>query len=73
MEESKLEQISKEYGYTLSPATPEEIPEPTLWPIVLAFGIIFFFWGFLTSIIISGVAAIIMVTGLAGWISEFKS
>lgn len=73
MEESKLEQISKEYGYDLSPAQPQDLPKPTLWPIVFAFGIIFFFWGFLTSIIISGVALAVMVTGLAGWISEFKS
>ncbi len=72
MDESKLKQISQEYGYELSPAQPDELPKPTLWPVILAFGIIFFFWGFLTSLIISGVGAVIIIAGLAGWIEEFK-
>ena len=73
MEESEIKKIAKEYGYELTPARPEEMPKPTLWPIVLAFGIVFFFWGFLTSFIISGVAIVIVVFGLTGWIEEFKS
>ncbi len=72
MEETKMKQIAEEYGYELTPAEPEELPKPTLWPIVLAFGLIFFFWGFLTSFIISGVALVIVVFGLMGWIKEFK-
>jgi len=73
MEDDKLQQISKEFGYELSPAEPRELPKPTLWPIILAFGIIFFFWGFLTSLIISGVGTVIIVSGIAGWIEEFRS
>ncbi len=73
MDDAKIKEISKEYGYELSPAEPQDLPKPTMWPIVLAFGIIFFFWGFLTSLIISGVGAVIVVAGIAGWIEEFRS
>ncbi len=72
MDESKLKKIADEYGYDLSPADPQEIPRPTLWPIVLAFGIIFSFWGILTSLIITAVGTGISVIALAGWIEEFK-
>jgi hypothetical protein len=73
MDVSKINQIAKEYGYELTPAQPEELPKPTLWPIVLAFGLIFFFWGFLTSFIITGVALVVVFFGIMGWIEEFKS
>lgn len=73
MDISKINQLAQEYGYELTPSRPEELPKPTLWPIVLAFGIIFFFWGFLTSFIISGVALVVVIFGLMGWIEEFKS
>lgn len=72
MDENKLKKITDEYGYDLSPAEPQEMPRPTLWPIVLAFGIIFSFWGILTSLIITAVGAGISVIALAGWIEEFK-
>ena len=73
MEETKIKQTANEYGYELTPAKPEKLPHPTLWPIILAFGIVFFFWGFLTSLIISGVALVVTITGIIGWIEEFKS
>jgi hypothetical protein len=72
MVENKLKTISDKYGYDLSPAEPQEIPRPTLWPIVLAFGIIFSFWGLLTSLIITAVGAGVSVIALTGWIEEFK-
>jgi hypothetical protein len=72
MDENKLKKIADECGYDLSPAEPQEMPRPTLWPIVLAFGIIFSFWGILTSLIIIAVGAGISVIALAGWIEEFK-
>lgn len=72
MNENKLKKIANEYGYDPSPAEPQEMPRPTLWPIVLAFGIIFSFWGILTSLIITAVGAGISVIALAGWIEEFK-
>ena len=73
MEENKLKQIAEEYGYELTPAKPQNLPKPTLWPIVLAFGTIFFFWGFLTSLIITGVGAVVIFIGVKGWIQEFRS
>lgn len=73
MDTAKVKQIAEEYDYELTPARPEELPKPTLWPIVLAFGLVFFFWGFLTSLIISGVALVVVIFGLLGWIEEFKS
>jgi hypothetical protein len=72
MDKNKLEEISEKYGYGLLPGEPQDLPKPTLWPIVLAFGIIFSFWGFLTSLIITGVGACISFVALAGWIEEFK-
>lgn len=72
MDESKLNQIAKEYGYDLSPAEPQELPKTTLWPITLAFGLIMLCWGFLTSIIFSGIGFIIIAVGLTGWIEEYK-
>ena len=72
MDENKLKKLADEYGYELSPSEPQEMPRPTLWPIALAFGIIFSFWGILTSLIITAVGAGISVIALAGWIEEFK-
>lgn len=59
--------------YKLSLAVPEKIPSPTYWPIILALGLIFFFWGFVTSLIISGVGLITMGFSLAGWIGELNN
>lgn len=51
-------------------AQPEELPEPTFWPITLAVGVTFVFWGFVTSLIISGLGLIVLGIAVAGWISE---
>lgn len=51
---------------------PEPLPRPTYWPAVLALGVVFFAWGFITSLIISGVGLILLATGLAGWIGEMR-
>ncbi|HEU5015098.1 MAG TPA: hypothetical protein VFT66_21425 [Roseiflexaceae bacterium] len=50
--------------------THEGIPAPTYWPAVLAFGITLFFWGILTSWIISGMGVIIFVVAIVGWIGD---
>jgi len=57
--------------YPLSAAVPEELPEPTFWPIALAFGITLLFWGFLTSLIISAVGVAVSAVSIAGWIGVF--
>lgn len=55
----------------LHPALPEKLPEPTLWPIALALGVVFCFWGILTSPAISGVGFLLVGLAIAGWVSEF--
>ena len=54
------------------PSKPEQLPAPTFWPIVLALGIIFLFWGFMTSLIFSGLGVLVMGTALAGWIGDLR-
>ena len=71
MEKSQLEKISEEYQ--LSPALPEKLPAPTFWPVTLAFGVIFFFWGFITSLIITGVGLVITGFSIAGWIGDMNN
>ena len=70
MDESKLKEISEKYK--LSPSVPEELPGPTFWPIFMAFSVTLFFWGFITSPIISGVGIITIGISLYGWIMELK-
>jgi hypothetical protein len=59
--------------YEMIPATPQEIPELTFWPIVLAFAVLFFFWGLITSLIISGVGIVMIVFSIMGWISDLNN
>src|ERR1700674_2441930 len=55
------------------PETPKIAPgtvnlaAPTAWPIILAFGITLLFAGLLTSVSVSGLGAILFVTGCVGW------
>ena len=58
--------------YPLQKADPQEIPPPTIWPIGLAFGILFIFWGFIASLGLTFVGIIIMFVSLAGWIADLK-
>ena len=50
-------------------ATPRtlELPAPTAWPIVLAFGVTLLSAGLVTSESVSLLGAILAVTGCAGW------
>ncbi len=56
----------------LSPADPQEIPPPTFWPFILSFGVVFLFWGIITSFIVSLAGVIIMTISIAGWISDLR-
>jgi len=56
--------------YPLQKAVPEKIPPPTIWPIGLAFGILFIFWGFIASLGLTFAGIIIMIVSLAGWIAD---
>src|SRR3984957_2944658 len=46
------------------------LPAPTPWPIVLAFGITLLFAGLLTSPSVSILGAILFVTGSVGWFRD---
>src|ERR1700674_5647420 len=53
-------------------ATPGTVnlPAPTAWPIILAFGITLLFSGLLTSLSVSILGAILFVTGCVGWFRD---
>jgi hypothetical protein len=47
-----------------------ELPAPTAWPLVLAFGFTLMFAGLLTSASVSFLGVVLAVTGCAGWFRE---
>jgi hypothetical protein len=47
-----------------------DLPAPTAWPIVLAFGITLLFAGLVTSEAVSVLGAIVSVAGAVGWFRE---
>ncbi|MDT0641808.1 hypothetical protein RM553_03085 [Zunongwangia sp. F363] len=51
-------------------AKPENLPEPTYWPFLLAFGTMLIFWGFLSNIVVSAIGAVIFIVSLGGWITD---
>jgi len=53
-----------------SPRDPIEIPAPTAWPIVLAFGSTLMFAGLLTSVSVSTLGLVLAVAGCVGWFRE---
>jgi hypothetical protein len=51
------------------PATVE-LPAPTAWTVILAFGLTLLFAGLLTSAAVSAVGAVLTVAGCIGWFRE---
>jgi hypothetical protein len=47
-----------------------ELPAPTAWPIVLAFGCTLMFAGLLTSVSVSALGLVLSVAGCFGWFRE---
>src|SRR5579863_8009550 len=47
-----------------------EMPAPTAWPIILAFGLTLVFAGLVTSASISILGAILTLTGFVGWFRD---
>jgi hypothetical protein len=47
-----------------------EVPAPTAWPLVLAFGFTLLFAGLLTSVSVSVLGAVLAVAGSVGWFRE---
>jgi hypothetical protein len=62
-----------EKEYPLQSSDPEIMPDSTYWPLALAFGTALFLWGFLTSLILSGVGILCLTVSLAGWIGEINN
>lgn len=54
---------------TGAPATVE-LPAPTAWTVILAFGLTLLFAGLLTSAAVSAVGAVLTVAGCIGWFRE---
>src|SRR6201987_4059280 len=55
-----------------SPRAPREIevPAPTAWPFVLAFGFSLLFAGLVTSTAVSMLGAVLALAGCIGWFRE---
>jgi hypothetical protein len=64
--------VPTDLGAETHEATPGTVnlPAPTAWPIVLAFGITLLFAGLLTSPSVSILGAILFVTGCVGWFRD---
>ena len=59
-------------NYPLQKSDPEVMPKPTIWPVSLAFGITFIFWGFIAFIGLTFVGIIVSAVAIAGWIADLK-
>ncbi len=47
-----------------------ELPAPTAWPMVMAFGITLGFAGLVTNGMVSAVGVVLMITGAVGWFRD---
>jgi len=47
-----------------------DLPAPTAWPVVLAFGVALLFAGLLTSASVSALGAVLSVAGCVGWFRQ---
>src|SRR5258707_6188209 len=52
-----------------TPATMQ-LPAPSVWPIVLAFGLTLIFAGLVTSISVSILGAVLALAGTVGWFRD---
>ena len=52
------------------PTNTIEVPAPTAWPFVNAFGLALLFAGFVTSLAVSVVGAVVIVSGAIGWFRD---
>src|SRR5260370_15698429 len=61
--------------FELSPGTERaagiiELPAPTAWPIILAFGLTLVFTGLVTSASVSILGTILTIAGFVGWFHD---
>jgi hypothetical protein len=67
---SKPAPSEPESDWTMLP--PSKLPEPTVWPAMLALAITFLVWGLVTSLIITGIGLVLFVISMAGWIRDIR-
>ncbi len=53
-----------------SEARPATVPRATYAPAATAFGLTFLLWGLVTSPVVLGVGAVVVVLSIASWIGE---
>ena len=59
-----LEEIERERPKSV------DLPAPTAWPMVLAFGVTLLFAGLVTNLAVSAAGAVLMVAAAVGWFRE---
>ena len=67
---SELLELHSDRSESASAAKVIDVPAPTVWPIVLAFGVALLFAGMVTSAWLSILGAILAVTGCVGWFRD---
>ena len=48
------------------------LPEPSIWPVVLALGITLLLFGVVSSYVFSAAGVLLIAGALAGWIGELR-
>ncbi|GAC1541789.1 MAG: hypothetical protein NVS4B8_06600 [Herpetosiphon sp.] len=51
---------------------PLPLPEPTYAPAIMGMGVVFIFWGILTTFIISALGLVLFIFALIQWIGELR-
>jgi len=62
--------ITEELSESRQTPSEIEVPAPTAWPFVLAFGCTLLFAGLVTSVSVSILGAVLSLTGCIGWFRE---
>lgn len=56
-----------------NPKPQIHLPDPSIWPITLAFGLLLIALGIIFSRYISLVGIVILLAAIAGWVQENRS
>lgn len=74
-EKMKLETIDRNSaaGLEWCEAKPAVIPEPTFWPMILAFGVTICLWGTLTSWVFVVTGLLVSLFSVYFWVMELRS
>jgi hypothetical protein len=62
--------ITEELNQSRETPREIEVPAPTAWPLVLAFGCTLLFGGLVTSVSVSALGAVLSIAGCVGWFCE---